>query len=438
MGELDEKTRTHVKLIILDTLGCGLFGSTLPWVRTVREYVESWDRNDEATIWGTRSRAHSTSATLVNSIATHGFEFDDTHLPLGLHTGCVVLPAALAVAEAAGATGERLLGAVAMGMETLIRVRQGMDMTHIERGWNSTGSIGNLGAAMAAGYVMKLDPVRLGHALAVAAINSGGLQVAQFSMSKRFIVARPAQSGVIAAQLASRGFEGSLNALESETGGFLAAFSDGFDPAAVVQGLGKEFGLLDSHIKPYPAAQGTHEPVDQTLLLMSEHGFKAPDVERVEVGLHSISYHYQRELTFDNLAQALFSVRFCVALALCEGELGPDQMTERHLADPAVLAMAERVAVEQDADLESFGRRARCGARVTIFLRDGRVLGGHVAPLPRGARERPFPEEVVVAKFDDLARRVVSPSQAVEIKRLVMKLQEVGDVRSLIDCLKGA
>jgi 2-methylcitrate dehydratase PrpD len=223
--------------------------------------------------------------------------------------------------------------------------------------------------------------------------------------------------------------------LESRHGGFLAAFSDGYDSDRIVHDIDSMDDLLDSHIKPYPAAQSTHEPIDQVLDLLNEHRFSPQDIEGVEVGLHSIAALFQRGLAFDNLAQALFSIRYCVALALSEGKVGVDEMTERHLADPAIRALAERVRTVSDAELEAFGDRARCGARVTIFLRDGRKLGGVAHPLPRGARERPFEADVIKAKFDDLAERVVGEAKASEIKDRVLSLDDQADVRDLVRCL---
>ncbi len=431
IADLSEEELSHLKLLIMDALGCGIFGSTLPWSRIVSEFVASWDTTQESTIWGTKFRSHCSNSVLANSIAVHGFEFDDVHMPLGLHTGCSVVTSALAVAEFIGSSGEDAICAIAMGMETMIRIRQAMDMSHVKNGWNSTGTTSPFGSSVAAGLLMGLDDVKIAHAMAVAGMHSGGLQASQFSMSKRYIAARPAQGGVLSAFLAARGFEGSLGLLESETGGFLKAFSDQADPKRIVDGLGTKRGLLDIGIKPYPAARSVHVPVELAIELQRAHSIDPKAISKVLVRVHPISYYYQKQLGLGNLSEMLFSIPYGVACALLDGVFTVDQMVESRLRSATLLDILSRVEIREDAQMERAGPIARWGATVEIQLRSGESFSLGPVLYPLGTRERPLSKHDVESKFDDLVIRVMGEERASEIRRSIDDLQSLSDVRGL-------
>src|ERR1700687_5924883 len=89
----------RIKLLILDSLGCAIYGANLEWCRILQSTLGSLDKTSGASVWGTGQKLSSPHATLVNGTQVQGFELDDVHRQGVLHVGAVTLPALLAVAE---------------------------------------------------------------------------------------------------------------------------------------------------------------------------------------------------------------------------------------------------------------------------------------------------------------------------------------------------
>src|ERR1043166_1512359 len=163
------------KELILDQLGVALASSTLPWNRKVLEYVRDMGINGDSRVIGTRYRTSIEYAALVNGTFGHGFELDDYCTPCGAHVGCVVLPAALAVAEQQGARGLDFLTAFALGAEMVLRIGFAVTVRGIAaRGFHSTSVYGPFGAVAAAAKLMQLNPEALTHAIGIAGSHASG------------------------------------------------------------------------------------------------------------------------------------------------------------------------------------------------------------------------------------------------------------------------
>ena len=185
----------HAKECLLDTLGCGLFGSTLPWSRILANTLGKVEHDRTSAVWGTSDRLSSPAAALANGAAVHGFELDDLHKESILHPGSVVAPAALAAADLATVVGGRdLLTALVAGYEVGARVGMSLGTAHLLQGWHPTGTHGTVAAAAAAASVLRLTPEQTHQALGIAGSQAGGLMAAQFSsMVKRFHAGRAAE-----------------------------------------------------------------------------------------------------------------------------------------------------------------------------------------------------------------------------------------------------
>src|SRR5262249_19576485 len=151
---------------LLDTLGCGLFGATLPWSGQVADFAAELGGPPEATLWGRAERLPAANAALVNGTQVHGFELDDLQEHAIVHPGAVVVPVALGLAERAAArqanagadapsatvpSGAALLTAVAAGYEVACRVGASVGSSHLGRGFHPTGTCGAVAAAATAG-----------------------------------------------------------------------------------------------------------------------------------------------------------------------------------------------------------------------------------------------------------------------------------------------
>ena len=197
----------RIKLCILDSFGCGIFGSTLPWAKIVADFSKDLGGKRESAVWGRNFKVSAPNAALANGTAVHSFELDDLHKTSIVHPGSVVLAPALAMAESVGGcSGQEFLTAVIAGYEVAIRVGMSVGTSHLQRGFHPTGTNGTFGAGAAAGRILKLDADLMTHALGIAGTQAAGLMAAQYSaMVKRMHAGRAAQSGVYGALLAQRG-----------------------------------------------------------------------------------------------------------------------------------------------------------------------------------------------------------------------------------------
>src|SRR4030095_4498681 len=138
-----EPRRARGKLLVLDSLGCAIYGAKLEWCRILQQTFGDLDASRTTTIWGTAQKLSSTNAALVNGTQVQGFELDDVHRDGVLHCGAVTLPALIAVAEShMPMSGREFLAAAIAGYEIGPRVGRCMGQEHIGQGWHSGATLG--------------------------------------------------------------------------------------------------------------------------------------------------------------------------------------------------------------------------------------------------------------------------------------------------------
>src|SRR3954470_6775563 len=234
---------SRIKLLMLDSLGCALYGADLEWTRILQRRLGELDTTKACSVWGTTQKLSAPHAALVNGTQVQGFELDDVHRQGVLHVGAVVLPALIAIAEQRpGMTGRDFLTAAVAGYEIGPRVGLCMGQEHIAQGWHSGATLGVFSAAAGAARGLGLNADRTVHALGIAGTQSSGLMAAQYgAMVKRMHAGRAAQSGLYGALLAQAGFTGIIDVFEAPYGGFCTTFSrstDRFNRDALSAGLG--------------------------------------------------------------------------------------------------------------------------------------------------------------------------------------------------------
>lgn len=319
------------------------------------------------------------AAALLAGAAAHSLDFDDTHARTLLHPGAPVVPAALAAAQIAEASTRDVLVGMVAGYEVMIRVAAGVNpMAHSERGHHLTATTGVFGAVAAAGSVLGLDPGQMAHAFGTALSETAG--TGQFAVNgawtKRYHVGAAAAAGLNAAVLAAHGYTGAAQAFEGKEG-FFNVYSPDPKPEQAVAGLGRDWEILQSGIKPYPCCRGIHAPLDAVFALLGAHEVAPDQIETVRVGMAARSVYVvgapqERRRNPKNVVDCQFSTHLCVATALVTGELGWDSY-EPALVSPEIHALMQRIEVAEDAECEANFPGA-FSAVVEIDMRDGRRL----------------------------------------------------------------
>ncbi|VWX61216.1 conserved hypothetical protein [Burkholderiales bacterium 8X] len=417
--DLPSPTRDVLAKAVVDAIGCGLYGLTTPWGRTMREFAAEQGGPPEAGLWGASQRVSVGHSVLASGTAIHSFDFDD-HSRAKIHPGAIVVPVALALAEREGASGSVVLAAIAAGYETMNRVSQAANPGRARmRGWHLTGTCGTFAAAATASVILGLDAKTTASALGLAGTQSAGLWAftADGSMSKRMHPGRAAQDGVTAALLAQRGFEGPRFILEAEDGGFLFAMSDSPRPGQIVEGLGSRWHSDETCFKPHACCGSNHACVDAAIAIMQDEKLRPDDIEQVTAGIPSVvqtqtGFDYQA----DSVLNAQMSLRYNIAVALFDRQALLEQFTPERIVEPRTVEMARRVVIEIDPEIDRAYPEVY-GGRVTVLTRDGRSLSRRV-DYSRGMPENPMAHEEVERKFMSLASVAVGRERAAEIMAL--------------------
>ncbi len=347
-------------------------------------------------------------AALVSGMLGHSLDFDDTHADSSLHPSAPVVPAALAVGEAVGASGREILTAVIAGYEVCCRLGMALDPTsHYARGFHPTATAGTFGAAAAAGKLYGLDAAGIATAFGVSGSQAAGsLQfLANGAWNKRWQVGQAAMNGVMAATLARHGFQGAAEPIEGEHG-FLKGYSDAADPAKAVADLGRVWETERIAMKPYPSCRYTHAALDGLKRLRGEKGLTGEDFRRITIGLHKngivlTANPLEAKRRARSVVDGQFSMPFVAAVMADQGSFGWDdyaRLGERRLDE-----LADRVEVVRDESLEGlvhpFGATLKAETSAGAF--DLRVAA------PSGEPET-FPDEAALrTKFRGLAEPVL-------------------------------
>jgi 2-methylcitrate dehydratase PrpD len=424
---------------LVDGLGCGLYGLTTTWGRTMAAFAAEQGGPSESTLWCGGARIGAGHAALAAATAVHSFDFDD-HSRAKIHPGAVVVPTALAMAERVGASGPLILTAMAAGYETMNRVSQASNPSRARmRGWHLTGTCGTFAAAATAAVLLRLDAETTASALGLAGTQSAGTWAftSDGSMSKRMHPGRAAQDGITAALLAQRGFVGPRKILEAADGGFLFAMSDTPRPWKITEDLGTRWHTEETCFKPYACCGSNHACVDAAIDLVREHGLDADDIEHVTAGVAAVvdtqtGFHYRA----DSVLNAQMSLRYNVAVAICDGGAYLPQFSPERIVETRVCALAHRVQVEIDADVDRAYPEVY-GGRLTVLTRDGRRFSKKV-DYSSGMPENPMSAAQIEHKYLSLASAAVGEGAAQDILAAARDVFEAPTVTALAQRLREA
>ena len=447
---LPEGLRADVARRVLDVLGNSLAATEEVSASAVTAVVRGWGGPEDATAIGTGLRVPAAAAALVNGTLAHSLDFDDTHLPSVLHPSSPVIPAALAVAEATGASGAALLDAAGVGIEVAVRLGMGGydaalgNSEFFERGQHATSICGAVGAAVAAATVGGLDAERIAHAAGIAASMGSGLLEANRTGGtvKRVHCGWAAHAGVVAADLARHGLTGPPTVVEGRFG-FLHAFcGERADVDAVVDRLGEHWELPGIFFKPYPCNHFTHAGIDAALEIRSR-GIRPEDIESIELGaptavLRTIGEPAEEKARPRSGYHAAFSGPYTVAAALTGGGgLGVfhEDFTDEAAADPARLALAARVRCVPDARCDEIFPH-QFPAVLRVVTTDGARHEVRV-DANRGGPANPLSSAELAEKFRLNAIRVLDDDTARAVAAAGLALPEAPDLRELMAGVRG-
>ena len=402
-------SRERATLHLLDWLGQAMLGLRQPAAAGFRA-VFTANINGHATALS-GSRGDWWQVLQVNAALGNLLEMDDLHRRSILHPGPIIVPAAIAVAEEVGASGEALLTAIVRGYEATIRIGAALGTTHYDY-FHNTSTCGTFGAAAATASLLNLDQNQTAHALANAGSRTGGLwqmrHEACESKSLHNVVA--AQTGVQAALMAQHGVRGPLQLLEGAQGLF-AAMSDGANADNVVANIDADWRIHEVSFKPWPACRHAHPVIDAALVIRDDLDNDA--IEKIEIETYKSALDFCNKPNPQTEHEAKFSLQHCAAVVLANGKPTLADFALSQLQHAPIVALRKLVEVRENVEMsQQFPAHYQASIRVTH--RDGRVVT-HTQLDAKGDPELPLSTTEITAK----AHMLMTAAEVIDIEEMI-------------------
>ncbi|MDB4443812.1 MmgE/PrpD family protein [bacterium] len=424
-----------VKNLILTNLGTTIAGAVLEGCEALVDQIKGWGGKKEATILVHGGKVPAHNAALVNSYLARALDADDGIRP-GMHVGASAVPTALAVSElAGGCSGKALITALAVGGEISNRI----NLVSEYDGFDPTGVCSIFSSATAAGKILGLNRHQIWNALAIAFNRSGGSFQSNIegTLSVRLIQGFVAQGGVIAAQLAEKGFTGPSNFLEGIYGYFHLFAKDEYDTLAVIGELGKRFEFMKTMFKKYPSCGSTISSTEAILDLMKNRDLTPDNITRIDIKVtpHSCKLvGAPFEIGENPRVNAQFNIHYCVANALLRKSSNLEHFEESRIRDPKIMDIVKKIHIEADPNLDE---RDETAVEMRVRTKNGETYDKRI-DFAAGFHQRPLTNEELMERFwncIDYAKKPLPKENVEELASSIRDLEKVEDVRRLIPLL---
>ena len=423
------------KLRVLDYLASAMAGYRLnrAFSDTVTRMYRDMGGTEESRVLFSELQLPAPNAAFLNAAYGHGADIDDGHRTAQGHPGIVVIPAALALAEAQRMSGKDLILAVVAGYDVFVRLASAVNPAHFNRGFHSTGTVGTIAAGAAAAKVLNLNFEEVRNAISLAAVQAAGVHEISESAqaSKPLSPAKAAYSGVLAGRMAQLGIEGPLEALEGSNG-FIRAFTDKFDFEILEKELGQRFDITRCYVKLYPACRHCHGAIDAAIRLHEAGDARPEAIEKIKVYIYPAAIKIVGS-TFEPASAdaAKFSLPYCVATGLRNGTFTLGSLDVARSFDSGIRELVRKIEIISDPALENRAANLR-GSRVQLFFKDGASKEAAVT-LPKGDPEVPVTNADVENKLRRCAEELLPADRAEALIRAVWELEKTPAASGLLN-----
>jgi 2-methylcitrate dehydratase PrpD len=414
----------EAKRDVINVMATAIYSTRDPSLPILLGVFDEEGGKPRARVWGTDRRLTLQGAALANGYLGHLEDYDDTHFPTVLHPSAPAVPAAYAIAEEAHLSGADFLAAVAVGIELACRISLAVHPWHYDEGWHITGTMGVFGAAIAAGKLTGLDERQLVACLGIAGTQAAGVREVFGSMTKPFHAGRAAQSGLIAALLAKRGFTSTERILEGRRG-VAAVMSAESDLSRVTDGLGERWEIFNNGLKPYSCGVVNHPLIDACIELRTQPGLDLANIASIDADVHPLVIELVNLPEPRIGLEGKFSVQHCVAIALREGAAYPAQYSDEKVQDRQNVELRRKVHLTKDESLPEDA------AVVRILMQDGTLFERRIEHAT-GAPENPMSDERLNEKFLELATPTLGRDRSEALLDRLWRLDEVEDVDEVL------
>ena len=420
--DIPEEALNIGRRCMIDGIGQFVAGCVTEPVEIVAADVAEQGGREEALLLGQKeTKVPATLAARVIGTAGHALDWDDTQASkdprhvYGLLTHPTVPPlaASLALAQKLGnVSGQDFMAAFQAGFEVECKIAEWMLPEVYKRGLHASAAEGTIGAAIAAGKLLKLDEKEFRYAIGIAtSCSAAGIRANVGTMTKPLHFGAAAENGILAAQLAARGLEANDSALDGDYG-FLSVFAGGVFDEKLEQGFGNTYSIVDPgvSIKPYPSGILTHQSMDAMLALVLEHDIKPENVEAITFHagsniLKPISYSFAN----DHL-EAKFCVPALLAMIVLKRQAGQNEFSDEFVQSSAMVDMQNRITTTLDSDIEAQDFD-KIRSKIVLTTRDDKTHEQWADERYRGSPDNPMTDAEVEDKYRICTDGILSPDR---------------------------
>ena len=432
--DIDANSVDAAKRFLYDSLGCALGGFQTGDVKIFLDYLREMGGTGPCTVVGAGDKLDPVSAAMLNALMIRAMDYNDIYWKQDPSHPSDLMSAPLALAERGHMTGKDLIVGIVLGHEIEMRLCHVAVPGIRERGWHHA-TLTAYASPIVAGRMLGLTWPQMQHAIGIASCHSFTLGCAvagKLTMMKNTVSPMATRDGVEAALLAQKGYTGPEGVIEGKEG-MVHCLGQAWDLSWLTDGLGDKFMIAQCGMKAFPTEALTHSPITATLYLIRKHDLKAEDVR--EVHIESIAraadilsdpskYNPQSKETADH------SLPWCIAAALADRMVTPQQFKEQKLHDQRLRAQLNKVKVVANPEFERAFPAKQC-TNVTITTTAGQSYS-HRIDVPKGDPRDPMTEEDLRIKFDALADPIMTEQRRRQIRDTVFALDDLADVERLM------
>lgn len=436
--DLSPEAVHHVKRFLWDSLGCAYGGLDTRDAGMMRNFIRDLGGPGESTIIGSGEKAPALHTSLANALLIRALDYNDIYWNQDPSHPSDLIPAAMSPGEARGRSGKDLILGIALCYEFEMRYCQAAVPGIRERKWHHAALTGFV-SPLIAGKMLGLDAARLTHAVGIGACHTmtlGCVTAGKLTMMKNTVDPLATQSGVQAALLAEKGYEGPAHVVDGKEG-LIQCLGPEWDMEKLTGGLGDRWQIVDCGMKAFPTEALTHAPISGVMDLVAEHSLKPDQIETVEIDTLAKAADILSDPSKYNPTTretADHSLPYCLAAAIVFRRVTPDIFDEAYLFNKDLRDVLPKIKVRANPEFEAmFPKLQPCG--VTIRLTDGRKLNKRL-DWPKGDPRSPMTDEEIDVKVKSLTEGKLSDRAYDNLRKTVFDLENTAKVGDLLEATR--
>jgi 2-methylcitrate dehydratase len=437
--QLSSEAVHQAKRLLLDSLGCALGGYLQHDVKIALAVLDEIAGDGPATVIGSGKRVDPVSASLANALMIRCMDYNDIYWKQDPSHPSDIFPAALACCERARSNGKELIVGLVLGHEFEMRLCEAAFPGIRERGWHHA-TLTAFAAPIVAGRALHLTWEQIQHAVGISASRHctlGAVTAGKLTMMKNTVDPMAAQSGVLAALLAEKGYTGPEHVIDGKEG-LTHVFKPHWKLNLLTDGLGETWRITQCGMKAFPTEALTHTAISAVLDLVKSNDLHPDNVQKIQIrSLARAADILSDPSKYDPRTKetADHSLPYVIAAALVDRQVTPAQFTMAKIMDPQIREQLQKVEVVADPEIEKvFPALQRVIVR--IDTRDGRSFNKQL-DYPKGDPRNPLTDSDIEEKFAALADRVLSRTVQQRVQDAVWNLEHVDSVAELMALMEA-